>query len=70
MGVLVYDEHLLVHAWEELFVPVRAIVFQELHELSLVDQIEESDRFFIFDLFRYLDYDVILLSYNFIDRCR
>ena len=53
--VFVHDEDFLVDAREELFFAIFAIVFQELHQLRLIDYVEKGYLILIFDLFGDLD---------------
>ena len=39
MSVLVDDKDFLMHCGEELLVPIGAVIFQELHQLCLVNQV-------------------------------
>ena len=50
LGVLIDDKYFLVHAWEELLHAVSAVVFEELHELRLINDVKKGDIFLVVDL--------------------
>ena len=64
--IFIYDENFLVHMWEELLFTILAIVPQELHELGLIDNIEEGDFVLIFNLFGHFDRVLLVRARHFV----
>ena len=49
-GALIDDKYFLVYTWEELLHAVSAVVFEELHELRLINDVKKGDIYLIIDL--------------------
>ena len=66
LGVLIDDKYFLVHAWKELFHAISAVVFEELHELRLINDVKKGDIFLIVNLFGNLDGKLFTRANNFV----
>ena len=53
--IFIYHKNFLVNIWEELLLTILTVVPQELHELGLIDNIEEGNFVLIFYLFGHFD---------------
>ena len=53
-----------MHAREELFLTIFAIIFEELHELSLINDVKEGDFVLVLDLLGHFDCIFLTRTYH------
>ena len=62
MSLRIDDKYLLIDTWKELFLLIFSAVLQELHELCLIDYVQECYLFCLFgwDFLRHFDHDFFI----------
>jgi hypothetical protein len=67
--VLIDNKDLFMDTWEELFLAICAVVFQELHQLGLVDYVQDSNLVLISNLLGHFNCNFFLRADDLVE-CR